>query len=1041
MLIGKDLGLPNLVVLVVMFVIFPVIGFVVRSKWRQAVERAEEVKRLVILASEEAARAEIEANEGYFYTINSSPSFSQSDSGWIPAAKSGWVPAPVVDPAPAATVLKPSTYQCAVCLSPTSTRCAQCKAVRYCSGRCQIVHWRQGHKDECRPYVPVKPVKDVSGNSSTQGDVKDSSNTLSDENFHDSLGPKVNLEAQSHPHQPETLSVSKSSSESSFEVSSTFSTPSTSSTETNSSEDSDRMDSYQSADVKLGHQTVVSPARKFRSSGKITQNKSLSNSEDIQPRFSRSSSRADDGSNGSSLFEPSSSASDFWSGSVHSKKAASDELDEFKPSRSSRNNSNHLADSFKVTKSDHNSSVMKGVNVASTILDNTASNEMGSKTSKDEISSANNIIINALKSTRPPKYTSDVLKHNDMRITKETKMSSSVAGDHSEIKDSLSPEKSNHAVNKDITSHASKSTTVGSSSSRAVETYITSSTNRLASQSTKPVIVSESAKTGLKTSMLKVVDQLKPSKMTRQCSPRAESETAHKYSCKGLFSYEMFVKLYNWKHVELRPFGLVNCGNSCYANAVLQCLTYTPPLNAYLLQGLHSKACDKRDWCFTCEFEGLVLKAKSGNSPLSPIRILSQIESIGSGIGHGRQEDAHEFLRYAIDTLQSVCLKEAGTKASNSLEEETTLIGQTFGGYLRSKIMCMKCGNKSERHERMMDLTVEIQGDIATLEDALDKFTSTEVLDGENKYKCSRCKSYEKAKKKLTLLEAPNVLTIALKRFQSGKYGKLNKSIQFPEILNMAPYVSGTSDKSPVYRLYGVVVHIDIMNAAFSGHYVCYVKNFENRWFKMDDIRVKEVDVQSVLTKGAYMLLYARCSPRAPRLIRSLLSNHQHDSRKHKVAPSFTPRSRSTGSWNMNPDHLAIRHRTLEEESSSSSDSSGIFSESCSCSTESSNRDSNSIEDHNISWDWEHEYNNSSNSQWRNVNMTSSDSDSSSSSSFPSPLYTSRLNVYHEDDEHRKLSFSSNSYREPNFDRLGGRPVNLSESSKPTLRRSTTRGR
>ena len=50
----------------------------------------------------------------------------------------------------------------------------------------------------------------------------------------------------------------------------------------------------------------------------------------------------------------------------------------------------------------------------------------------------------------------------------------------------------------------------------------------------------------------------------------------------------------------------------------------------------------------------------------------------------------------------------------------------------------MKCGVKSERHERIMDLTVEIEGDIRTLEEALDKFTCTEVLDGENKYKCSR---------------------------------------------------------------------------------------------------------------------------------------------------------------------------------------------------------------------------------------------------------------------------------------------------------------
>lgn len=37
-----------------------------------------------------------------------------------------------------------------------------------------------------------------------------------------------------------------------------------------------------------------------------------------------------------------------------------------------------------------------------------------------------------------------------------------------------------------------------------------------------------------------------------------------------------------------------------------------------------------------------------------------------------------------------------------------------------------------------MDLTVEIDGDIGTLEEALRQFTGTEILDGENKYQCSR---------------------------------------------------------------------------------------------------------------------------------------------------------------------------------------------------------------------------------------------------------------------------------------------------------------
>lgn len=73
---------------------------------------------------------------------------------------------------------------------------------------------------------------------------------------------------------------------------------------------------------------------------------------------------------------------------------------------------------------------------------------------------------------------------------------------------------------------------------------------------------------------------------------------------------------------------------------------------------------------------------------------------------------------------------------------------------------------------------------------------------------------------------------------QSGKFGKINKPIRFPEILDLAPFMSGTSDKSPIYKLYGVVVHLDVMNAAFSGHYVCYVKNLQNKWFKIDDSTV-----------------------------------------------------------------------------------------------------------------------------------------------------------------------------------------------------------
>ncbi|KAL5668268.1 hypothetical protein ACJX0J_020489, partial [Zea mays] len=343
-------------------------------------------------------------------------------------------------------------------------------------------------------------------------------------------------------------------------------------------------------------------------------------------------------------------------------------------------------------------------------------------------------------------------------------------------------------------------------------------------------------------------------KMVRQQT--APKVVRHYPSESTLFPYELFVRLY--VKVELRPFGLHNLGNSCYANAVLQCLMFTRPLTTYLLEGLHSKNCSQNGWCFMCEFEKLIVEGKRRKIALSPTGILSHLNDIGSSFGPGKQEDAHEFLRYAIDAMQSVCTKEARKGGVLRSAEETTLVQLIFGGYLRSKIKCSRCHVSSEQCEPMLDLTVEIDGDISSLDEALVRFTSTEALDGENKYHCSRCKSYERAKKKLTIEEAPNILTIALKRYQSGKFGKISKAIRFPETLNIVCYMNpDTDDISPVYSLYAVVVHHDVMNAAFSGHYVCYVKDTHGKWFKADDSQVKPVSLDNVMSKCAYMLLYA----------------------------------------------------------------------------------------------------------------------------------------------------------------------------------------
>ncbi|MED6176688.1 Ubiquitin carboxyl-terminal hydrolase 19 [Stylosanthes scabra] len=330
-----------------------------------------------------------------------------------------------------------------------------------------------------------------------------------------------------------------------------------------------------------------------------------------------------------------------------------------------------------------------------------------------------------------------------------------------------------------------------------------------------------------------------------------------------LFPYDEFVKFFNWDKPGFPPCGLFNCGNSCFANVVLQCLSFTRPLIAYLLENGHRRECRRNDWCFLCEFEIHVEKARQSSQAFSPMNILSRLPNIGGTLGYGRQEDAHEFMRFAIDTMQSVCLDEyGGEKAVPPNLQETTLIQHIFGGHLQSEVFCTKCEKKSDQYENMMDLTVEIHGDAASLEECLDQFTAKEWLHGENMYKCDGCKDYVKAWKRLTVKQAPNILTIALKRFQSGRFGKLNKRVTFPETLNLSPFMSEVDNGSDIYKLYGVVVHIDMLNASFFGHYICYIKDFHGDWYRIDDWKVTQVELAEVLSQGAYMLLYSRVTAR-----------------------------------------------------------------------------------------------------------------------------------------------------------------------------------
>ncbi|KAJ3688559.1 hypothetical protein LUZ61_017723 [Rhynchospora tenuis] len=169
----------------------------------------------------------------------------------------------------------------------------------------------------------------------------------------------------------------------------------------------------------------------------------------------------------------------------------------------------------------------------------------------------------------------------------------------------------------------------------------------------------------------------------------------------------------------------------------------------------------------------------------------------------------------------------------------------------------------------------------------LELFTKPELLTGEHAWHCEKCSASQSnandqdrgkgdkkekvmrdARKRYMLDQAPQVLTVHLKRFGQDSRGRLSKirgHVNFDEILDLTPFIHVRSnDKSKcTYRLVGLVEHSGSMSG---GHYVAYIRGEKTQkggvlgqtWFYASDAHVKEVSLSEVLKSEAYILFYER---------------------------------------------------------------------------------------------------------------------------------------------------------------------------------------
>ncbi|KAF8507854.1 cysteine proteinase [Hysterangium stoloniferum] len=300
--------------------------------------------------------------------------------------------------------------------------------------------------------------------------------------------------------------------------------------------------------------------------------------------------------------------------------------------------------------------------------------------------------------------------------------------------------------------------------------------------------------------------------------------------------------------------GFINTGNTCFLNSVLQCLIHTSPLQHLLKQ--HGSSIDKcrvsDGFCMACKLRDTTENTFTRDRPFIPTTMVQNLHRIAKHMRRGRQEDAHEFLRYSVDALQRSCLVGYPSKLDPKIAQ-TTWVHKLFGGRLRSRVTCGSCDHASDTFDAILDLSIDIHG-VTSLKQALTKFVQIDHLRGANKYKCERCKKPVNAEKQFTVHDAPMCLTVHLKRFTPlGR--KLGHAIDYPHSLDLQPAMS-EGQHGPRYGLYGVISHAG--GGPNSGHYYAHVKGPDG-WYEANDELVTRSSANAVTgRKNAYMLFYMR---------------------------------------------------------------------------------------------------------------------------------------------------------------------------------------
>ncbi|KAJ3165579.1 ubiquitin-specific protease doa4 [Geranomyces variabilis] len=356
-----------------------------------------------------------------------------------------------------------------------------------------------------------------------------------------------------------------------------------------------------------------------------------------------------------------------------------------------------------------------------------------------------------------------------------------------------------------------------------------------------------------------------------------------------------------WTGSLIGMAGIKNLGNTCFMSSVIQCLVGTVPLARYFSDGSYRRHINRKNPLGTHgevadAFADLVKQMWTGqeSNVITPTSFKKIIGAHHPSFRGNEQQDSQEFLAFLLDSLHEDLnvARTAAAAADKTIEPEIdeegmpdeillektwlkyrrrnwSIIVDLFQGSLKSRLECLTCHKTSTTFNPFMYLTLPIpthdangkKGGGVYIQECLDKFVEEEILDGDDAWRCPRCKVPRRSTKRLTIARLPVILLVHLKRFYfSGPFrDRVDTYVEFPiRKLDLTRYVPQTQRQEEFfYDLYGVSNHFGGLNG---GHYTAQVRNGykDNHWFNFDDARIAPTNDKGVKTPAAYILFYMR---------------------------------------------------------------------------------------------------------------------------------------------------------------------------------------